>query len=525
MKKLLLYLFSLIALVSCDMSAAKSPETFLMNQDEANKNPVIDALLKQSSQLWQTEPVQSIDFAKQALDAATTAKSDFYRATAWVYIGSGYFYLKNYDEAENSYHQAFDLFKQIKNDEGCVRVLKNLVILADIKGFQKDRVKYINQMSEIAEYSSSESVKLITNNAIGNLYYDIGDLPKAYEYHLSASQYNGDNTLMINSLNDLGNVYTDMGKYNEAIECYERIINTNISEFLPISRANALSNLGDVYSMMGNYPKAIQTLNQAIGLLKEFNDKQGLIYAYTYLGDALIESGDYAATEVAYNEAYNYSKICNDSTSIAFSEMKLSEVSLAKKDYKTALRYLEIPREYFRKEGINKQLLTVYELYSEIYSGMGKNTEALAYYKLFNDLTRKVADETLRHSLDVAQQKVEAEKEMQDARMEREIQKANYSQMRNLFISLLVFTAIIAFAGFKYRSLSKQLRARNRELAKLNEKQKIVYDTLVDDLKASLFQLTYQIAQLENQELYDSLTNSYREFSAKYNELLQDVNN
>lgn len=525
MKKVVLYLLSLIVLVSCNSSAANSPDTFVLNREESKKNIAIDALLQQSSQTRQTDPSQAITFAKQALEAATDAQDDFYKATALVSIGAAYFYMNGVTEAEEAYLQALELFKQIKNYEGSARVLRNLALLADQNGNQKNRVKYINQMSDIAENTSLEIVKLITYNALGNLYYDLGDLPKAYEYHLSASQYKGDNVLMISTLNDLGNVYTDMKKYDEAIVCYERIINTNISEFNPIARANAMSNLGDVYSIMHDYPKAIQTLNLAIELLKDYNDKQGLIYAYNYLGDALIETGDYAATESAYTNSYNYSILCKDSTSIAFSEMKLAELALARKDYKAALKYLEGPKAYYIKEGINRQLLTVYELYSDIYTKIGNQTEALAYYKLFNELTRRVADENLRHSLDVAQQKVEAEKEMQTARMEKEIEKANYSQMRNLFISLLVFIAVIAFAGYKYRSLSNQLKARNRELAKLNEKQRIVYDTLVDDLKASLFQLTFQIAQLENQELYDSLTNSYREFSAKYNELLQDVNN
>jgi tetratricopeptide (TPR) repeat protein len=67
---------------------------------------------------------------------------------------------------------------------------------------------------------------------------------------------------------DLGNTYDEFGKYNEAIDCYNKVLEINSNSY------RAYNNLGIAYTGLENYEKAFECFNRSL----EIDESQEYVY-------------------------------------------------------------------------------------------------------------------------------------------------------------------------------------------------------------------------------------------------------
>ena len=127
-------------------------------------------------------------------------------------------------------------------------------------------------------------------NALGNLgiaYDSLGQYQKAIEYHqqsLAIAREIGDRQGEGNSLGSLGNAYQSLGQYEKAIEYLQQQLAIAKEIGDRQGEANSLGNLGIAYQSLGQYEKAIEYQQQSLAIAKEIGDRQGEALSLNNLG-------------------------------------------------------------------------------------------------------------------------------------------------------------------------------------------------------------------------------------------------
>lgn len=134
-------------------------------------------------------------------------------------------------------------------------VLKSNMALVQWKKGNLDEA--INTLEEVIK-------KYETSNIYGSLGYMLiqkGDLDKALEFNLKASEYNSSNAII---MDNLGQTYYLRGNYDKATEIYENIMETNPT--FP----DAYYNYALVLKARKEYSKAIEIAKKALNYQLSF---------------------------------------------------------------------------------------------------------------------------------------------------------------------------------------------------------------------------------------------------------------
>lgn len=162
-------------------------------------------------------------------------------------VSYGYLLLKsgNIEDAEH----ILDILSRRRLNENDRAVLKSNMALVQWKKGNLDEA--INTLEEVIK--SYE-----TTNIYGSLGYMLiqkGDLDKALEFNLKASDYNSSNAII---MDNLGQTYYLRGNYEKATEIYENIMESN-PKF-----PDAYYNYALVLKAKKEYPKALETVRKAL---------------------------------------------------------------------------------------------------------------------------------------------------------------------------------------------------------------------------------------------------------------------
>jgi CHAT domain-containing protein len=169
---------------------------------------------------------------------------------------------RQFAAAVNSWQQALQIYRAIKNRQGEGAVLTNLG----------------------AFYYS-----------LGNTYLSLGNYAKAIEYSqqslaiaLEIKDRHGEGR----ALGNLEAAYNSLGNYAKAIEYIQQSLALVREIKHRQGEGVALGNLGVAYNFLGNYAKAIEYSQQSLAIAREVKDRQGeglalgqMAVAYNFLGN------------------------------------------------------------------------------------------------------------------------------------------------------------------------------------------------------------------------------------------------
>ncbi|MEG3901515.1 CHAT domain-containing tetratricopeptide repeat protein [Microcoleus sp. B4-C5] len=199
--------------------------------------------------------------------------------------------------ALNSFQQALQIYRAIKNRYGESAALGNLGVAYRFLGNNAKAIEYMEQNLAISRELKD---RLGEANALGNLglaYHSLNNSAKAIEYSqqwLAIARDLKDRQREGNALRILGTSYHYLGDYAKAIEY--------LQQWLAIAReikhrygeGRALGNLGAAYLSLGNYAKAIEYSQQTLAIARSIKDRYGEGSALGNLGVAYRFLGNYA---------------------------------------------------------------------------------------------------------------------------------------------------------------------------------------------------------------------------------------
>lgn len=168
-----------------------------------------------------------------------------------------------------------------------------------------------------------------TNNSLGILYKDIGELKKALEV-LSASVIISEKHGISNSiaLNNIATIYFTQENYKKALEYYQQAI--EVEEANPKSNRRTiiqyLINIASLYIKISNLEEADKIYSKTFQYCEENNEMEFLVQSLKGLAILYLEKEEYANSETYLNRAINLSKEINYGVHLVDLYLYLAEV-------------------------------------------------------------------------------------------------------------------------------------------------------------------------------------------------------
>ncbi len=266
-----------------------------------------DRLMRQGSQQYQTSQLRAaLNSWEQALQIYRALKNRLGEGRALGNLGNAYRSLGDYAKAIEYSQQSLAIAREIQDRLGEGNALGNLGNAYRYLGDYAKAIEYSQQYLAIARALKN---RLGEGTALGNLggaYLYQGDYAKAIEYsqqYLTIAREIKDRRGEGTALGNLGGAYLYQGDYAKAIEYSQQSL--AIAREIKDRRGEgtALGNLGNAYLSLGDSAKAIEYSQQSLAIAREIKDRLGEGAALGYLGGAYNSLGNYAKA-IEYGQQY-----------------------------------------------------------------------------------------------------------------------------------------------------------------------------------------------------------------------------
>jgi CHAT domain-containing protein/Tfp pilus assembly protein PilF len=298
-------------------------------------------------------------------------------------------------EALQSWEQALQIYREIKNRKGEANSLGNLGLAYQFLGQYPKAIEYLQQQLAIAEEIDDRQGEA---NSLGNLglaYQFLGQYQKAIEYQqklLDIAREIKYRQGEAASLGNLGIAYGSLGQYEKAIEFHQQYLTIAREIGERKGEANSLGNLGIAYSSLGQYEKAIEYHQQSLAIKREIDDRHGEANSLGNLGNAYGSLGQYEKAIEFYQQSLEIAREIKDRRGEANSLGNLGNTYGSLGQYPKAIEYLqqslEIAREIKDRRGEAKSLGYL----GITYQSLGQYQKAVEYYQQSLAIKKDIGD-------------------------------------------------------------------------------------------------------------------------------------
>ncbi len=151
---------------------------------------------------------------------------------------------------------------------------------------------------------------------------------------------------------NIGLAYYIKGDYTEVLKYWKQSLATFEAMNFKLGISNLQNNLGAVYFSKGDDPKALEYYLASLRLAEEIDDKKRIATANVNIGAVYFnDEATWDQSLEAYEKAMKYSQEIDYQDGIGTSAMNLGEMYLKKRDFNSALNYLNIALNSFRNSG------------------------------------------------------------------------------------------------------------------------------------------------------------------------------
>lgn len=316
----------------------------LVSQADIDDTRRIDALLQLSWNLKSIEPMQALDYGKEALQIAEENKMEREVADALRHIGVVYWQLGSFNMAMDFLQESNIIFQREGDQPGIARTFSNIGLVYYEQGHYERALENYFQALRILENIGDNTVLAAVLNNIGLVYQNQRDFNLAEDFHqrsLEIKRRLNDKKGIAFSLNNLGNLKQQTGQYEEALNYFYGAL--EIREKLLDKReiANTTSNIGFLNFLMGDTDLAIANLKKALEMYFEVDDKSGLAQTYFYLAKVNRETGRITQAQLYFETSLGIAKKIGHSRIIADNLLSLAGIMALRRDFQKAFAYQE----------------------------------------------------------------------------------------------------------------------------------------------------------------------------------------
>jgi two-component system, NtrC family, sensor kinase len=310
---------------------------------------------------------------------------------------------------------------------------------------------------------------------VGNVYTNIGNLPKALKMQYSAIQIAEENKLLYEEASLFGSVasiYAVLKNYPKTLNYFRK--SKQIYELYQDKRNIAFMdmNLGSAFDNLNQLDSSMYYLQKAY---KEMNETKGGIYPYWYRGMGRLQhklGNDNLALQYLH-QGIQVARENNNHRILAFELNDISSIYKKQNLIDSSIFYAKLALKEAEQISFKQHILIASSQLAELYEPIDSK-QAVAYYKIAAATRESLFDLGNMHMIT---QEEENQKEIANQKEIYQNKLKQYALIGGLGMLLLI-------ALFLYRNSQKQKKAKN-----LLQEQKDKVDKTLSQLKATQAQL------------------------------------
>lgn len=241
------------------------------------------------------------------------------------YLGSAKHYLAEYEESNQDYREAIDLFRKTGNKRKIAMACQNIgLIYHDLDDLESATSYYEEALQIYREIGSDTNEAAIYQN-IGLIYYGNNEYDKALEYlNKSVSIFE-----RLNNIENIAVTYSNVGlihlnrlEYDEAYASFTSSYDMFESCNYKLGKMWARCNLGTVNLHRKNYQKAEEDYLASLAIAQELNSAEGILSNLEALTELMEIQGKYKEAFYYYADLTQI----KDSVDLNESKERISEL-------------------------------------------------------------------------------------------------------------------------------------------------------------------------------------------------------
>ena len=295
-------------------------------------------------------------------------------ATAWLDIGTIYYFQANYPAALEHYTKARELFIEVPNQYEAAKALSGLALIYKEQRRDAEALATLEQV--LKEFTSLGDKEEISNtlNTIGAIHYGQGNYSAAATAFMKSSEAN-DNA---DSVVRLADAFYMQGDYAQALAFYKKSLDAGARREIGVLVAATNGAANSAY-YLGNYDEALENYQRSFDIQKSQSDKLGLANALKGIGNVHRARGDYGA---ALENYFNSLRIAEEiKTPLGSTLTSIGLVRALQENYVEALDYYGKALKEFKANSNKIDMARVLSLIGNVYHRQALYDSALASYR------------------------------------------------------------------------------------------------------------------------------------------------
>ena len=325
-----------------------SLETLLPYANDIQRVDILNAI---ALVVKNSNPTQSVDYAKQAFNLSNKL---------------------NYEKGRALSHIIFGIHEKRKSD------------------YKKAHIEFLLGLSQAIKCKDLYTISL-AYHSLGNLANIKGDYPIALRYYLGSlkiSEDLGDNKRVSKTLNNIGGIYLEMENYNKAEQFYLRVFELEKIYGDELSIAELANNLANIYNVGGNDIKALYYYNNCLEVFKKLGSISDVSTVLNNIGSIYSNKKMPSKALLYLYEALILDSKLNDKHSIITTYQNLCSAHIKLKNQDSAYYYADKATNLAKEFHLKKEYASTLELMSNMYEDFDDTGKAL-YYKTEADKAKK----------------------------------------------------------------------------------------------------------------------------------------
>lgn len=270
---------------------------------------------------------------------------------------------------------------------------------------------------------------------------------------------------------NIGNIFLSYRDWHQANEHFEILLDANIKYKDSTYLAGVLSALSATQFEMGNLKQSEIYAHNALEVAMKRKDALGQMLALRQIGQLANSNGDIEAAIKNYLQALSIAEKIGMPYYLALIKMNLCEAYSKSGNFDEAISVGTASLEHAKDPGFSTQLPTVYRYLSEAYEGNKDYKNALKYLNLATELKDETSSEENKKIVNELLVKYEAEKK--DRRIaEQKLDISENKKRNNLYLSLGSIALLIIFFLLGMLWLRRKLnKSRLKQLEQEKEQE------------------------------------------------------
>jgi signal transduction histidine kinase len=357
------------------------------------------------------------------------------------------------------------------NDKDRVSAMEGLSF-AYLSSHPDTALQYALQGLQLARKIDYAKGEMFCTNALGNVYFNVGEYPKAlqmYLQYLQMKESTKDRKNIGIAYFNIANVYTETEDYRHALMYLAKAKKADEQAKDNAAIEYDLYSLGTVYLKMGKADSALHYLDQSHQLALKTNDKNMIGAILNTFGELYLFKKDTLQARKYYRLSIPYVMAITDNDVLTSNYFGIAKTYQQRSSADSAVYYARKAFRVAKKAPFPKQVLTTSTFLTEVFS-QKKQFDSAFYYQ-------QVSAATKDSLFNIEQMRKVQNMNFEEQQRQKAIEDANIQYRNRLVLAAVIFASVIllGIAIFLWRN-NKRKQAANLMLQQ--EKEKVEHTLL-----------------------------------------------